>query len=294
MAHDVAFDEIYARYRDRLRRFAIAAYGRAEADDIVQEAMLRAYASFARYDGQRDAWGWLTAIVRNVARDRAARPQPVPVPEVGGAAADACDDVAERHLVRTALGRLSESDRDVLVLRECEDLTFVELAALLGRSENTLRQQVFRARRRLAAAYTALGGRACGALWSLRRWPEPVAAAVVAGAMLAPAPPAAPPVRREVAAGPAVRRSSAPAGPAAWRAAPAQPLQPARAARLVAPRAEVVRPSPTAAPDGDERPANPGGVPPVDAGAGATPAGHAHGSGQGKDPPALCVLTAAC
>ncbi|HWL38119.1 MAG TPA: sigma-70 family RNA polymerase sigma factor [Frankiaceae bacterium] len=293
MAHDVAFDELYARYRARLRRFAIAAYGRADADDIVQEAMLRAYASFARYDRERDAWGWLTAIVRNVARDRAARPHPVPVPDVGGASADACADVAERHLVRTALGRLSESDRDVLVLRECEDLTFLELSALFGRSENTLRQQVFRARRRLAAAYTALGGRACGVLWWLRRWPEPVAAAVVAGAVLAqaPAPPAAPAVRQEVAAGPAVRRSSAPAGPAAGRAAPGRPLQPARAARLVAPRADDVRPAATPAPH--EREPRPGDSP-VEAEAGYGPVEKAYRAEYEDGQSGVCALTAVC
>ncbi|HVF04101.1 MAG TPA: sigma-70 family RNA polymerase sigma factor, partial [Frankiaceae bacterium] len=179
MADDaaVAFGQLYARYHRRLRGLATHLYGAADAEDIAQEAMARAYASYATLDPDRDPWPWLVAIARNVARDRYARPRPVALADVPVAAPDATAGVEERLVVSAALGRLSAEDRGVLVLREWHELSFAELGRLLGRSPNALRQQVFRARRRLAAAYTDLGGRAV-ALAAWPRWRAPGAAQV--------------------------------------------------------------------------------------------------------------------
>jgi RNA polymerase sigma-70 factor (ECF subfamily) len=242
MADDarVAFDEFYARYHRRLRGF-VAVLGVRDAEDVAQEAMVRAYASYAGLDQSRDPWPWLVAIARNVARDRWARPAPVPVEDVPVSVGDTTAEVDERDLVRAALGRLSSADRDVLVLREYHELTIDELSRLLGRSANAVRQQVFRARRRLAAAYTELGGRALGiATWLGQRWRDAAAAPVAAAAALVVGLPAMPPAEppRVVTAGP-VARGGATTEPAAMRAAPARPLQPVRAARLVTPRAGV-------------------------------------------------------
>lgn len=252
MADDVrtAFADLYTTYHRRLRGFAVAVLDAPDADDLVQDAMLRAYASFGTLDRTRDPWPWLVAILRNVARDRWASRGAVLVESPPGAEDDATADVDEREVVRAALGRLSSSDRDVLVLRECHDLSFGELASLLGRSPNALRQQVFRARRRLADAYTAIGGRAVGIACWLRRMPaEPVAAAVVAGVLAvngpAPAPPPRPPAVTEVAAGPVPRMGTRP-GPAAVRTARDRPLPPAPAAHVTAPLATAERPAPPA------------------------------------------------
>ncbi len=160
------FDEFYATHYPRLLRFAAAAFGGSEADDVAQEAMARAYVAYDRFDHDRDPWPWLTAIARRAACDaRVAARRALAVPAVANEVA-AVTDVAEqaelRDLVRCALDRLDPSDRAVLVLRAWHDVPFGELAELAGRSPNAVRQQLFRARRRLAAEYDALGGRLRG------------------------------------------------------------------------------------------------------------------------------------
>jgi RNA polymerase sigma-70 factor (ECF subfamily) len=205
---DDSFDDFYARYAGRLLAFARSVYGRADADDIAQEAMTRAWRSYDALDAGRDPWPWLTAIARNVARDRGGGPRALPLADVPARQPDSVGAVEERQVLRAALGRLSSADRDVLVLRELHDLTFDELATLTGRSPNTVRQQAFRARQRLRAAYASVGGRAGAFLTGLRwrPWAEAQAAAaavVVAGALAtggAPPPDPATPPQREVAA----------------------------------------------------------------------------------------------
>ena len=243
MPDTAAFAEFYGRYPGRLRGFVVSVYGPADADDLAQDAMVRAYRSYARLDPERDPWPWLVAIVRNVARDRYARPAPVPLADVPVICADGTADVEERVVVRAALGRLSSADRRVLLLRECDELSFGELSRLLGRSPNTLRQQVFRARRRLAAAYTALGGRALGVLGWVRWRTQAaggLAAAVVTGAVIVtgqgPGEPGPPPRLAPAVTGP-VADGGSPTGPVMRGAVPARPLLRSGTTPVRAPRA---------------------------------------------------------
>lgn len=292
---DAAFDLFYARYHRRVRAFAYSLRPR-DGDDVAQEAMLRAWASYATLDASRDPWPWLSAIVRNVARDRAARTDAVPLADVPVVTSDATGRIVERELLTAALGRLSSSDRAMLVLRECQEWTFDELSELLGRSPNTLRQQAYRARRRLAHAYTALGGRAGAVVWWLRRWRPPaaadVAAAVVAGAFLAagPVPPPADARPAPATAGPEARGGT-PAGPATPRAAPARPLQPARAARLVPPRPEARQVTVAARPPDGDRVGPASGDPVGHNGRGF---GHRAATAPPESEPPICSLTALC
>jgi RNA polymerase sigma-70 factor (ECF subfamily) len=170
---DARFAEFYARYHGRLLGFAVDTWGAADADDIAQETMARALAAFARLDPERDPWPWLAAVARNIARDHQRRRRVIAwvgldSDEVTGLVAadsphDAAADVEQRRLLRDALGNIAPGDRDVLVLRECHNVSFEELARMSGRTTNAVRQHAFRARRRLASEFTALGGRALGA-----------------------------------------------------------------------------------------------------------------------------------
>jgi RNA polymerase sigma-70 factor (ECF subfamily) len=170
---DARFAEFYARYHGRLLGFAVDTWGPAEADDIAQETMARALAAYARLDPERDPWPWLAAVARNIARDHQRRRRVIAwvgldCDEVTDLVAadsphDAAADVEQRRLLRDALGNIAPGDRDVLVLRECHNVSFEELARMSGRTTNAVRQHAFRARRRLASEFTALGGRALGA-----------------------------------------------------------------------------------------------------------------------------------
>ena len=128
-----------------------------DAQDVVQEAMLRAFRFF---DGLRgEARPWLLAIVRNACFDwlRAHRPTDVAAIE------DAMDIEAEdgtpetlvareldRRMLNEAIAALPIQFREVLVLRELEDLSYREIARIAGVPIGTVMSRLSRARKLLS------------------------------------------------------------------------------------------------------------------------------------------------
>jgi RNA polymerase sigma-70 factor (ECF subfamily) len=133
----------------------------SDADDVVQEAFLRAYRFFPSFRGT-DARAWILAIVRNSCWTflRASRPREV-VADLGEA--DEPRDVApsaEEDLVRRADGarlaraleELPAEFREAVVLRELEELSYREIAEVVGIPIGTVMSRLARARRRLREA----------------------------------------------------------------------------------------------------------------------------------------------
>ena len=132
----------------------------AEADDIVQEAFLRAFRGF---DGLRgtDVKAWLLAIVRNChasARRQEQRRGFVPLPEeldaqFGAATLAAVPDpesastaAQERRALERLVAALPEDHREVLLLRELEDMSYREIAAVTRVPIGTVMSRLARAR----------------------------------------------------------------------------------------------------------------------------------------------------
>jgi RNA polymerase sigma factor (sigma-70 family) len=174
--------------RDRFEREALphldAAYNlarwltrsTADAEDVVQEALLLAYRNFDSKRGA-NAKPWLLAIVRNcylsaVRRDgaRARRTDPIEAhegPETNVALV-ATDD-PERASIRAddarqldeVLKRLPSEYREVLILREIEDLSYREIATVTGTPIGTVMSRLARARTALKSQWmTQIGGTA--------------------------------------------------------------------------------------------------------------------------------------
>jgi RNA polymerase sigma-70 factor, ECF subfamily len=131
-------------------------------DDIVQEAFLRAYRFFPSFRGG-DARAWLFTIVRNAAWSwiRANRPREAiaSLDEARGAA-DLDAPSPEEELVRradvahlrAALGTLPAEFREVIVLREFEELSYREIAEIAGVPMGTVMSRLARGRARLQSA----------------------------------------------------------------------------------------------------------------------------------------------
>src|SRR5438552_16752629 len=172
-----AFDEIVKRYQRRVYATAIRIVRRHDvADDVVQEAFLRAHQALARFDLTRPFGPWICRIAANLAvnhvRSPIAREQalpetyaeaPAPSP---GALAGVLDGEASRELAR-ALESLSAEQRAVFSLRVFEELSYKEIADALEISIGTVMSRLSRARERLrealvpylgAAAVRAQGG----------------------------------------------------------------------------------------------------------------------------------------
>ena len=142
-----------------------------DADDIVQEAMLRAYRGFDMLRGS-DAKGWLLTIVRNC-HSTAVRQQQrralVPLPEEhdqnhGHAmiAGDLEPEEASIHRDRQRtledlLAQLPEDFREVLILREFEDLDYREIAAVTNVPLGTVMSRLARARSALKKRWLLQG-----------------------------------------------------------------------------------------------------------------------------------------
>jgi RNA polymerase sigma factor (sigma-70 family) len=139
------------------RRFG----GRQQAEDAVQEALVRAWQLRASGDdvGSWDAWVATTAAnaVRMELRSRAAERRALARLAAGGDIGDRYDDVALAGSIADgdlgdAVRRLPRREREVLVLHHVADLPVAEIAARLGVSPGTVKRALHDARRRVAAA----------------------------------------------------------------------------------------------------------------------------------------------
>jgi RNA polymerase sigma-70 factor, ECF subfamily len=138
---------------------------RSDAEDVVQEAFLRAFKFFDGYRGG-DARAWLLQIVRNSAHTwlRANRSASAEreLPETAEALAMPSDDPAEltasmaaAQQLRQAIAALPVDYREVLILREFEGLSYREIAEVVSAPIGTVMSRLSRARDRLAASVLA-------------------------------------------------------------------------------------------------------------------------------------------
>ena len=152
-----ALEELFGRYKQPLygffrRRVPDA----ARAEELLQECFVALLQAGARYRPTATFRTFLYAIGLNLVRaDR--RKQAFRAMFAGEAAGETGTDPAtERSLmVRDALGRLDRLDREVLMLREYEELSYAEIAELLGVPAGTVRSRLFRARAALREVWAA-------------------------------------------------------------------------------------------------------------------------------------------
>jgi RNA polymerase sigma-70 factor (ECF subfamily) len=144
-----------------LSRGYVAAFrwlgNRDESRDLCQEAAARALAARRSYDPQRPFYPWFYRILRNLCMDRLGRRR------LAGRAADELQHAttpqtsvelsllaAERHrLVARAIEQLSPEQREVIELRHFQDLSYEEMAQILGCPTGTVMSRLYRARRAL-------------------------------------------------------------------------------------------------------------------------------------------------
>jgi RNA polymerase sigma-70 factor (ECF subfamily) len=156
-----AFGGLVARHHAWCLRLAVHLAGdRADAEDAVQEALLRAYRHLGGYREQERFAAWLARILVNqcrTARARARRPVPADVEWALAerATAHPADAAAQREELARALDRLPGDQREAVVLRYADELTYDEMAAATGATVAALKMRVRRGCDRLRALLTA-------------------------------------------------------------------------------------------------------------------------------------------
>ena len=182
---DSELESLLEQYRTELTAYAYRMLGSAfEAEDAVQETMLRAWKSFETFEGRAALRSWLYRIATNVCldmlsgRERRARPMdlgpaqsadmllPAPLPEVTwiepipdchvvAAATDPAEQVESRETIRlafiAALQHLPPKQRAVLILREVLKWKAAEVAELMETSVQSVNSALQRARAALTA-----------------------------------------------------------------------------------------------------------------------------------------------
>ena len=162
-----AYEDLVARYTAAAHRAAVLLGAGDDADDVVQEAFVKAYRKLRWCRADTAFRPWLLAIVanetRNLHRSRrrrdalvlraASRADPsVSGPDDPAAAALAAE---RRAALVAAVGALDERDRDVLVCRFLLDLSEAETAVALGWQRGTVKSRTARALHRLRARLDA-------------------------------------------------------------------------------------------------------------------------------------------
>lgn len=158
----LAFGRLVEAYQRPVYGLAYRMLGQAaEAEDAAQESFLKAYRALGSYDPARSFATWLLSITAHHCIDRIRRRRPEPqsiddLPPWRGIAAKVPDpegsalDADRADWISGLLGRLSEADRLVLVLRYWHDLGYLEIAELLQTSEAAVKSRLHRARRQMA------------------------------------------------------------------------------------------------------------------------------------------------
>jgi RNA polymerase sigma-70 factor, ECF subfamily len=150
--------QLVGAYSTLLFRIAYSVLrSRTEAEDVVQDAFIRVLENRRSLASVRDMRVWLIRIAWNLALDRKRRKRPEQLDESfaeslasGAISAPAAMEEAQRfQSVLREVERLPKAERHVLLLSALEELSTVEIADVLGRSESAVRALLSRARARL-------------------------------------------------------------------------------------------------------------------------------------------------
>ncbi len=160
-----SFEAVVRAHRARVFRYCVALTGdRARAEDLLQETFVDAMRGYGGFRGDASVLSWLFTIARRRCGRMARRRQGQPAQteelmtlglEAGwGSCAEVeakLDAQTSRARIDRALATLSPSDREIITLRELDELSTKQVAALLGASETAVRVRLHRARLRFVA-----------------------------------------------------------------------------------------------------------------------------------------------
>ncbi len=161
LAGDIgAFETLVERHRRVVYRVAARIVGEAEAEDVAQDAFLRAFHRLSRFRAEASFRSWLLRITHNAALDSLARRRAEPLETVeeqeetlpaSGARspADQLEIDEKRDRLASKLRLMQPVHRSVLVLRDLEGLSYEEIAHVTGSPLGSVKGRLHRARREL-------------------------------------------------------------------------------------------------------------------------------------------------
>jgi len=162
LGSDTALNELAVLVRQPAYYFALQLLGnREDAMDVTQDAVMRFLSSLERFEEGRPVLPWVRRIVRNAVIDlqrkknvRSAESldsdgfdgEALTLVDEASSSADLAIQQERRKIVWNSLGELSEGQREIVVLREYQDLSYQEIAELLEVPIGTVMSRLHRAR----------------------------------------------------------------------------------------------------------------------------------------------------
>lgn len=150
-----AFEALVARHRDVVVRVATRIVGRDDAEDVAQDALLRAFHSLGSYRGDAPFRNWLLRIVHNLSLNELDKRRPMPV-EVGeetpadlpesAQPASSLEQSERRDRLALKIRALRPEHRAVLVLRDLEGMPYEDIARITEAPMGSVKGRLHRAR----------------------------------------------------------------------------------------------------------------------------------------------------
>lgn len=152
-----SFDALVRRFQTPLLQFLRRRGNPADAEDLLQEAMVRAYVNLHQYRPRWRFATWMFTIARRVSINYYRRARPVADDERvhcaacdrAGPAETVAADESRQRLWDVAQRVLSEEEQTALWLHYVEELTLRDVGLVLGRSWGSVKTMVFRARKKM-------------------------------------------------------------------------------------------------------------------------------------------------
>lgn len=157
-----AYESLVLKYQDRLfNTLYRITHSREEAEDVAQDAFVQAYVKLSSFQGKSQFYTWLYRIAFNISVSRRRKKRPVlsvdHTQELSGnepidslpSAQERMEQQEDVQAVQSALNRLSDDHRRILVLRELEGCDYEAIGEVLELPVGTVRSRLFRARKQL-------------------------------------------------------------------------------------------------------------------------------------------------
>ena len=164
-----AFEQIVLAHQKNIYNLALKMVGNPDdAFDITQDAFLRAYNSLSGFHGDSKLSVWLYRLTSNICidflrkkkrrneisltvQDDDEEDQLLQIPDERFSPETEVERAEQREAIRTGLMQLPENDRQILVLRELNGLSYEEIAETLDLELGTVKSKLFRARKKLCS-----------------------------------------------------------------------------------------------------------------------------------------------
>jgi RNA polymerase sigma-70 factor, ECF subfamily len=147
-----SFTQIYLRYRERVYAYALRVLSNPEdAEDLFQEVFFRVYARAKSFQEERSLGGWIFTIAHNLCMNKIRDRKPQDALEDITLFVEPAPNLGEdwQALIAHAMSLLPMEQREVIILREYEGLSYSEITDILHTSIPAVKSRLYRAKGKL-------------------------------------------------------------------------------------------------------------------------------------------------